>query len=266
MDHRLTVSVDGVDYKMVPVFNPNTGEQGYSAEEYLGKDTSDLLVRDEDGQRIGFFGDGWTVGSPEVETKVEPSKAVFNRTESAQVPVESVLTKEEQDSNTLRFIATATAAGWSLAKISQYLEGRGKHRESADVLTKRGVRKTSTKGDYDERVKDLRDEFVVKREPLLDNTNKESRGYGAVRVKHVAPGSQPTSGQGTARRGTLHPQYSSAQGQNQGQGIDTKFEVVSEEDKEFARKLKPLKMSDSLNHDSLVKRLFKGILTRGKLK
>ncbi|HHZ96716.1 MAG TPA: hypothetical protein EYN67_14480 [Flavobacteriales bacterium] len=241
MDHRLTVSVDGVDHKMVPVFNPNTGEQGYTAEEYLDKDTSDLLVRDEDGQKMGYFGDGWAVGSPEVETEVEPSKAVFNRTEGAQVPVESVLTKEDQDSNTLRFIATATAAGWSLAKISQYLEGRGKHRESADVLTRRGVRKASTRGDYDERVDDLRKKYVVESKPLVDNTNKNSRGYGAVRTKYKAPGSQATSGQGTARGGVLHPQYNSAQGLNQGQGIDAGHPVVKEADKAFIRANRDLK-------------------------
>ena len=234
MEHRLTVSVDGVDHKMVPVFNPNTGEQGLTAEKYLDKDTSNLLVRDEDGKKIGYFGDGWAVGSPEVETKVEPSKAIFNRTESAQVPVESVLTKEEQDNNTLRFIATATAAGWSLAKISQYLEGRGKHRESADVLTKRGVRKTSTRGDYDERVKDLRDELVVKREPLVVNTNKESRGYGAVRAKHVAPGSQPLSGQGTARSPNLRVQGESLN-LPQGGGVNVVHPVVNEADKKFSQ-------------------------------
>ena len=94
---------------------------------------------------------------------------------------------------------------------------------------------------YDDRVKDLRDELVVKKGPLVVNTNKESRGYGAVRAKHVAPGAQPTRGQGTARRGVLHPQHKSAQGLNQGQGVDTNHPVVKEADKALIRANRDLK-------------------------
>lgn len=101
----MTVEVGDFKTEMTPIYNKETGQRAYVSSKHLDMlnrniIVNHLIVRDENGKKVGYYGENWTTVGSTVEPTVEPT---VETTEAPTDDVDKVYPSKDLDGNIVEY-------------------------------------------------------------------------------------------------------------------------------------------------------------------